>query len=158
MRPDPNPLLGIRVADEQRVFVLPRNAEGPDLTGPHACPAADTPHSWHLCCTLLLLYSKFYAEGLVLTLRMAAFNEFVPPPECPVFEPTWEEFSDPLSFIGRIRPIAERSGICKIRPPKVSLPCTLACSHLEGLFKRSIICMQLAGAIKGLLLANKTPV
>lgn len=49
---------------------------------------------------------------------MAAYNEFVPPPECPVFEPTWEEFSDPLSFIGRIRPIAERTGICKIRPPK----------------------------------------
>ena len=43
--------------------------------------------------------------------------EFVPPPECPVFEPSWEEFTDPLSFIGRIRPIAEKTGICKIRPP-----------------------------------------
>ncbi|XP_053574799.1 lysine-specific demethylase 5A isoform X2 [Bombina bombina] len=49
---------------------------------------------------------------------MATYTEFVPPPECPVFEPSWEEFSDPLSFIGRIRPIAERTGICKIRPPK----------------------------------------
>ncbi|XP_073400283.1 lysine-specific demethylase 5A isoform X2 [Dendrobates tinctorius] len=49
---------------------------------------------------------------------MAAYSEFVPPPECPVFEPSWEEFSDPLSFIGRIRSIAERTGICKIRPPK----------------------------------------
>uniref|UniRef100_A0A8C7E5W8 JmjN domain-containing protein n=1 Tax=Naja naja TaxID=35670 RepID=A0A8C7E5W8_NAJNA len=45
--------------------------------------------------------------------------EFVPPPECPVFEPSWEEFSNPLSFIGRIRPLAEKTGICKIRPPKV---------------------------------------
>lgn len=45
--------------------------------------------------------------------------EFVPPPECPVFEPSWEEFIDPLSFIGRIRPLAEKTGICKIRPPKV---------------------------------------
>lgn len=45
--------------------------------------------------------------------------EFVPPPECPVFEPSWEEFTDPLSFIGRIRPMAEKTGICKIRPPKV---------------------------------------
>lgn len=45
--------------------------------------------------------------------------EFVPPPECPVFEPSWEEFTDPLSFIGRIRPLAEKTGICKIRPPKV---------------------------------------
>ncbi|MXQ92512.1 hypothetical protein E5288_WYG001018 [Bos mutus] len=44
--------------------------------------------------------------------------EFVPPPECPVFEPSWEEFTDPLSFIGRIRPMAEKTGICKIRPPK----------------------------------------
>lgn len=45
--------------------------------------------------------------------------EFVPPPECPVFEPSWEEFSDPLGFIGRIRGLAEKTGICKIRPPKV---------------------------------------
>lgn len=43
--------------------------------------------------------------------------EFVPPPECPVFEPTWEEFADPFAFISRIRPIAERTGICKVRPP-----------------------------------------
>uniref|UniRef100_A0AAV3A525 [histone H3]-trimethyl-L-lysine(4) demethylase n=1 Tax=Pyxicephalus adspersus TaxID=30357 RepID=A0AAV3A525_PYXAD len=44
-------------------------------------------------------------------------EEFIPPPECPVFEPTWEEFADPLGYIARIRPIAEKSGICKIRPP-----------------------------------------
>uniref|UniRef100_F6PM98 Lysine-specific demethylase 5A n=1 Tax=Callithrix jacchus TaxID=9483 RepID=F6PM98_CALJA len=44
--------------------------------------------------------------------------EFVPPPECPVFEPSWEELTDPLSFIGRIRLLAEKTGICKIRPPK----------------------------------------
>ncbi|XP_068453283.1 lysine-specific demethylase 5C isoform X2 [Clinocottus analis] len=44
-------------------------------------------------------------------------EEFLPPPECPVFEPTWEEFQDPLGYIAKIRPIAEKSGICKIRPP-----------------------------------------
>uniref|UniRef100_H3CMU6 [histone H3]-trimethyl-L-lysine(4) demethylase n=1 Tax=Tetraodon nigroviridis TaxID=99883 RepID=H3CMU6_TETNG len=44
--------------------------------------------------------------------------EFVPPPECPVFEPSWEDFSDPLGFINKIRPIAEKTGICKIRPPE----------------------------------------
>ncbi|XP_063072078.1 lysine (K)-specific demethylase 5Ba isoform X2 [Engraulis encrasicolus] len=45
-------------------------------------------------------------------------NEFIPPPECPVFEPSWEEFADPFAFINKIRPIAEKSGICKIRPPQ----------------------------------------
>lgn len=47
-------------------------------------------------------------------------EEFVPPPECPVFEPSWEEFQDPLGYIAKIRPIAEKSGICKIRPPPVN--------------------------------------
>uniref|UniRef100_A0A3B3QDW9 Lysine-specific demethylase 5A n=1 Tax=Paramormyrops kingsleyae TaxID=1676925 RepID=A0A3B3QDW9_9TELE len=49
---------------------------------------------------------------------MSAIAEFVPPPECPVFEPSWEDFSDPLGFINKIRPIAEKTGICKIRPPE----------------------------------------
>ncbi|XP_042304071.1 lysine-specific demethylase 5C isoform X2 [Sceloporus undulatus] len=44
-------------------------------------------------------------------------EDFLPPPECPVFEPSWDEFSDPLGYIAKIRPIAEKSGICKIRPP-----------------------------------------
>ena len=45
---------------------------------------------------------------------------FVPPPEAPVFEPSEEEFKDPLAFIAKIRPYAEKTGICKIRPPPVS--------------------------------------
>ncbi|KAG9352857.1 hypothetical protein JZ751_017433 [Albula glossodonta] len=44
-------------------------------------------------------------------------EEFIPPPECPVFEPSWEEFADPYTFINKIRPIAEKTGICKVRPP-----------------------------------------
>ncbi|XP_030403064.1 lysine-specific demethylase 5C isoform X1 [Gopherus evgoodei] len=44
-------------------------------------------------------------------------EDFLPPPECPVFEPSWAEFRDPLGYIAKIRPIAEKSGICKIRPP-----------------------------------------
>ncbi|KAK1340799.1 hypothetical protein QTO34_017193 [Cnephaeus nilssonii] len=44
--------------------------------------------------------------------------EFVPPPECPVFEPSWEEFTDPLSFIGRIRPLAEKTASAKFDRPR----------------------------------------
>ncbi|KAK0145524.1 Lysine-specific demethylase 5B [Merluccius polli] len=44
-------------------------------------------------------------------------NEFISPPECPVFEPSWEEFADPFAYINKIRTIAEKTGICKIRPP-----------------------------------------
>lgn len=53
--------------------------------------------------------------------RAMEVEEFVPPPECPVFEPSWEEFQDPLGYIAKIRPIAEKSGICKIRPPPVNI-------------------------------------
>ncbi|KAG7296889.1 hypothetical protein JYU34_019753, partial [Plutella xylostella] len=43
---------------------------------------------------------------------------FTVPPEAPVFEPTPEEFQDPLAYINKIRHIAEKSGICKIIPPE----------------------------------------
>lgn len=73
-------------------------------------------------------FLHLFPYGGPLAIAMAGMGpggyaaEFVPPPECPVFEPSWEEFTDPLSFIGRIRPLAEKTGICKIRPPKVPEP------------------------------------
>lgn len=45
--------------------------------------------------------------------------EFEVPEEAPVFVPTEQEFKNPLTYISKIRPIAEKYGICKIRPPAV---------------------------------------
>lgn len=46
--------------------------------------------------------------------------EFEVPEEAPVFVPNEQEFKNPLTYISKIRPIAEKYGICKIRPPPVS--------------------------------------
>ncbi|XP_052894691.1 lysine-specific demethylase lid [Anopheles moucheti] len=43
--------------------------------------------------------------------------QFSVPPEAPVFEPSEEDFKNPLVYINKIRPTAEKYGICKIRPP-----------------------------------------
>ncbi|KAL8614742.1 hypothetical protein ACOMHN_055300 [Nucella lapillus] len=45
------------------------------------------------------------------------YSNFVPPPSCPVYTPSEEDFQDPLAFIAKIRPEASKTGICKIRPP-----------------------------------------
>lgn len=46
--------------------------------------------------------------------------DFEVPEEAPVFIPTSEEFKNPLLYIQKIRPLAEKFGICKIKPPAVS--------------------------------------
>lgn len=46
--------------------------------------------------------------------------EFEVPGEAPVFIPNEQEFKNPLTYISKIRPVAEKYGICKIRPPPVS--------------------------------------
>uniref|UniRef100_A0A2M3ZG99 [histone H3]-trimethyl-L-lysine(4) demethylase n=1 Tax=Anopheles braziliensis TaxID=58242 RepID=A0A2M3ZG99_9DIPT len=43
--------------------------------------------------------------------------QFKVPTEAPVFEPSEEDFKNPLVYINKIRPMAEKYGICKIRPP-----------------------------------------
>lgn len=48
--------------------------------------------------------------------------KFEVPPEAPVFRPTAEEFENPLTYISKIRPIAEKCGICKIIPPASWVP------------------------------------
>lgn len=72
---------------------------------------------------------------------MEAGDEFIPPPECPVFEPSWEEFADPLGYIAKIRPIAEKSGICKIRPPPVSINLWVIRVNfrLTGIYKTNLV-------------------
>ncbi|XP_076448659.1 lysine-specific demethylase 5A-like [Babylonia areolata] len=45
------------------------------------------------------------------------YSNFVPPPSCPVYTPSEEDFQDPLAFIAKIRPEASKTGICKIKPP-----------------------------------------
>lgn len=50
-------------------------------------------------------------------------EEFIRPPEAPVFQPTPEEFKDPVSYISKIRPVVLNTGICKIKPPLVSISC-----------------------------------
>ena len=50
---------------------------------------------------------------------MSTEFEFRPPPLAPTFYPTAQEFQDPMAYIAKIRPEAEKYGICKVKPPPV---------------------------------------
>jgi len=44
-------------------------------------------------------------------------NDEVRVVEAPTFYPTEKDFQDPLEYIDKIRPIAEKFGICRVVPP-----------------------------------------
>lgn len=37
--------------------------------------------------------------------------------QAPTFQPSEKDFQDPLEYIDKIRPIAEKFGICRVVPP-----------------------------------------
>ncbi|MFH4973307.1 hypothetical protein AB6A40_000016 [Gnathostoma spinigerum] len=45
------------------------------------------------------------------------YHHFERPPFAPTYCPTPEEFSDPVAYIAKIRPHAEKFGVVKIKPP-----------------------------------------
>lgn len=63
--------------------------------------------------------------------------EFEVPTEAPVFIPTEEEFRNPLVYIQKIRPLAEKYGICRIKPPAVRIKKLLILLLLSWLFQFS---------------------
>lgn len=51
--------------------------------------------------------------------REKHYKNFERPPMAPTFEPTEEEFRDPLAYVAKIRPVAEQYGVVKVKPPPV---------------------------------------
>ena len=47
------------------------------------------------------------------------YTKFERPPFAPTYFPTEDEFADPISFVVKIKPDAEKYGLAKIVPPSV---------------------------------------
>ena len=69
------------------------------------------------------MYDHFYKVLKCLIVIWSAINEtfqkFIRPPMAPVYYPTAAEFADPIEYVAKIRPDAEKYGVVKIVPPKV---------------------------------------
>lgn len=61
--------------------------------------------------------------------------------EAPTFHPTEKDFQDPLEYIDKIRPIAEKFGICRVVPPP-NFKVSIAHAHALSLNVNKCICMQ----------------
>lgn len=79
------------------------------------------------------------ARGHVSKIVHDPYNNFQPPREAPVFSPTIEDFADPLGYIAKIRSEAEPFGICKVKPPAVSV---LASSSVATRRVRFVLSVQ----------------
>ncbi|GJN21929.1 hypothetical protein PR202_gb09452 [Eleusine coracana subsp. coracana] len=69
-------------------------------------------------------------------------------PDCPVFSPSVEEFEDPMVYLSKIAPVAEKYGICKIvSPVYASVPAgTVLMKEQGGIkFKTRVQPLRLAG-------------
>lgn len=69
-------------------------------------------------------------------------EDFITPPEAPVFQPSSEEFRDPIAYISKIRPVVVNTGICKIRPPPVSF-CSYKPTPKYPFFSTTTLCVYL---------------
>lgn len=49
---------------------------------------------------------------------MTTKSKYEPVQDAPTFKPNADEFADPLTYIEKIRPVAEKYGVCKIVPPE----------------------------------------
>jgi len=61
--------------------------------------------------------SELSASSSTIFLSAKIANDEARVVEAPTFHPTEKDFQDPLEYIDKIRPIAEKFGICRVVPP-----------------------------------------